>query len=126
MSDLINGGITITLGSYELQQISQYSPSWAFEEKETFENHDFTQVSIPKGRRFQLAVTANNLNTERKNALLNALFARVFDLVCPDYSGKVRVTGVSQPIKTASRFGVWYSVSFTLAAVGLEGSGGSL
>lgn len=126
MSDIINGGITITLGSYVLKQISQYSPSWGFEENETFENWDYSQITIPKGRRFQLSVTANNLNSERKNALMNALFERTFVIICPDYTGTVRVTNVSLPIKKATRFGTWYTVSFSVAAVGLEGSGGGL
>ena len=126
MSDIINGGITITLGTYELKQISQYSPSWNYEEKETFEGWDFSEVTVPKGRRFQLTVTANNLSPERKDALMKALFKRQFNIVCPDYTGIVRVTSVNLPIKTATRFGTWYTVSFSVAAVGLEGSGGSL
>ena len=126
MSDIINGGITITLGTYKLQQISQYSPSWSFEEKETFENWDFTQVSVPKGRRFNLSVTASNMNAERKNALMAVLFKRVFDIECPDYSGTVKITSVSLPIKKSTRFGTWWTVSFSVAAVGLEGSGGGL
>ena len=126
MPDIINGGITITLGTYVLQQISQYSPSWDYEEKDTFENWDYSQIIVPKGRRFKLSVTANNLSPERKDALMKALFARQFNIVCPDYTGIVRVTAVSLPIKTATRFGTWYTVSFSVAAVGLEGSGGSL
>lgn len=126
MSDIINGGITITLGTYVLQQMSQYSPSWTYEEKETFENWDFSEVAVPKGRRFQLSVTANNMSSERKDALMKALFARQFNLICPDYEGIVKVTSVSLPIKTATRFGTWYTVSFSVAAVGLVGSGGSL
>lgn len=126
MSDIINGGISITLGTYVLQQISQYSPSWTYEEKETFENWDFSEVAIPKGRRFKLNVTANNLNPERKAALMNALFERQFNLICPDYTGIVRVTSVSLPIKKATRFGTWYDVSFSVAAVALVSSGGGL
>ena len=126
MSDIINGGITITLGTYVLQQMSQYSPSWTYEEKEKFENWDFSDVDIPKGRRFQLSVTANNMSSERKDTLMKALFARQFNLICPDYEGIVKVTSVSLPIKTATRFGTWYTVSFSVAAVGLAGSGGSL
>lgn len=126
MSDIINGGITITLGTYVLQQMSQYSPSWTYEEKETFENWDFSEVTVPKGRRFQLSVTANNMSPERKDALMKALFVRQFNLICPDYEGVVKVTSVSLPIKTATRFGTWYTVSFSLAAVGLVDSGGSL
>lgn len=126
MSDIINGGITITLGTYVLQQVSQYSPSWTFEDKDGFENWDYTQINITKGRRFQLAVTANNLSPERKDALMKALFDRQFTIECPDYTGIVRVTSVNLPIKTATRFGTWYTVSFSVAAVGLVGSGGGL
>lgn len=126
MSDVVNGGISIKLGSYTLRQISQYSPSWAFEEKETFENWDYTQVTVPKGRRFQLSVTANNMSPERKDELMNALFARTFSLICPDYSGMVKVTSVGNPLKKAGRFGKWYTVSFSLAALELKDSGGSL
>lgn len=127
MSESVNGGITVKIDDFEIKQLNRYDVSWEYEEAERFENWDFTTVTVPKGYRFNLSLTANNLTPEKKTALMKKLFARVFTLDCPDFNGVVELTGsVGAPVKIANRFGTWYNVSFSVAAVSLDATGGSL
>jgi len=126
MSEVLNGGMIIKLDDYELKQISDYSPSWDFEEGDSFENWDFTTIHHDKGRRFMLSVTAKNLTIAKKDELLKVLYKRDINLECLDYIGAVRVTSLGLPVTSCNFFGTFYNVSFSVAAVGLTGSGGGL
>ena len=126
MSESLNGGMIIKLDDYELKQISDYSPSWGFENGDSFENWDFSTISIDIGRRFRLSVTARNLTIEKKDELLNVLYKRDISLECLDYKGAVRVTSLGLPVTSCNFFGTFYNVNFSVAAVGLTGSGGGL
>ncbi len=54
MSKHSNGGTTLYLGDYELTLLNGYTASWETETEDTFENWDYTEVEIVKGRRFSL------------------------------------------------------------------------
>lgn len=121
MSDVANGGISITLGDYVLPYISGYTARWEDEaDGNSFENWDFSRKDYVKGRRFYLDVTTSPISADKRNELLSALYKRTFKLICPDYEGTVRVSSVSAPLTAAGFLGEWYTVSFTAAAVALD------
>ncbi len=122
MSELTNGGISITLGNYVLPYISGYTARWEDEaDGNSFENWDFRRKEYIKGRRFYLDITTAPLDEDKCKELLSVLYQRTFKLTCPEYEGTVRVNGVSAPLAAAGFLGKWYTVSFTAAAVALEG-----
>lgn len=126
MSKILNGGIVIQLGQYTLETINGYSPSWTDEETEAFENWDFSTVTVYKGQRFSASVTANNLSADDKAALITALSPRIIDAEFPDFSGKVKISGVSAVLTQGNFYGERYTVTFSAAAVDLTPIGGGL
>ena len=126
MSKELNGGYSLKIGGEEWPLLNGYSPSWTEEEKENFENYDFTNITVYKGVRFSAAVKVNKLSEEDKGKLLALLAPRVVDMELPDYVGKVKVSGVAAELTSANHLGKWYDVSFNAAAVGLKPIGGGL
>lgn len=128
MSKIPNGGVPVAIGGFDIPQINAYSTAWTKEEAASFENWDFSDVTLYKGQRFSVSVTANNLTPEEKDGLISALSSRTVSLVCPDYSGTVKITGLNTKLSHANFYGKWYDVSFTAAAIELDelDSGGGL
>lgn len=126
MSKAYNGGITITLGDYELETINGYDAEWEDIEAENFENWDFSNVTEYKGRRFSCTVSAAKLSAEDKAALLTALSPRIIRMKCPDYEGMVKISNVSAELTNAKIFGERYTVNFSAAAVALVPVSGGL
>ena len=126
MYEKYNGGISLGIGSYTLRCISEYKPKWTQEIDKSFENWDFIIDETSKGRRFSADITTGNLSEEEVNKLINVLVDRVFTFSSPEYTGTVSVTSVPKTYKVANTSGKVFTCSFSVAAVGLEGSGGSL
>ena len=119
-----NGGISVKLGSYTLKCINSYEASWS-DETEEFENWDYSTVTLYKGRRFKLSVSAI-LEESGKDDLITALSAHTLNIVCPDYEGEVAINSVSAPIQSSNFMGTYYKISFSATATELSGSSGSL
>ena len=126
MRETYNGGITLGIGSYTLRCISEYKPKWTHEIDKSFENWDFTMVEEPKGRRFSADITTGYLNEEEMNKLIKILIGRTFTFSSTEFTGTVSVVNVPKTYKVANTSGKIFTCSFSVAAVGLEGSGGSL
>lgn len=126
MSKAFNGGYSLKINGTEWKLLSGYSPSWTEEEQENFENYDFTTVTAYKGIRFSAAFKVSKLSEDDKDALLTLLAPRTVSLECPDYTGTVKVSGVSAELTAANHLGKWYDVSFSAAAAALTPLGGGL
>ena len=126
MREKYNGGITLGIGSYTLRCISEYKPKWSHEILKTFENWDFSMVEEAKGRRFSADITTGLMDDEEIAKLINVLIGRTFKFTSPEYTGMVSVTKVPKTYKSANTAGIYCSCSFSVAAVSLESSGGSL
>ena len=119
MSKDFNGGYQITLGTTKWDLLNGYTPSWENEEKENFENYDFSTFTEYKGTRFSAAFKVGKLCEADKEALLRLLQPRIIQLTCPDYSGQVKISGVGAELISANSLGKWYTVSFTATATSL-------
>lgn len=126
MREIYNGGITLGIGDYTLKRISAYNPNWSHEIDTSFENWDFSMVEQSKGRRFSADITTGYLSDEEMNKLLKVLIGRTFTFTSPEYTGTVSVSKVPKTYKSANTAGIYCTCSFSVAAVSLEGSGGSL
>lgn len=126
MAEIYNGGISLGIGDYTLKVISSYEPKWVFETEGEFENWDFSTVEIVKGKRFSASVSTGVLPEAEANKLLTVLKKRTFTFKSPEFEGTVRVSDIPKKYNSANVYGVFCSVSFTVAAVSLEGTSGSL
>jgi hypothetical protein len=126
MREIYNGGITLGIGGYTLRSITSYVPKWSHEIDKSFENWDFSMVETAKGRRFSADITTGSLKKEEIDKLIKVLVGRVFTFTSPEYTGTVSVTSVPKTYRSANIAGVYCTCSFSVAAVSLDGTGGSL
>lgn len=124
MSKRHNGGITLTIGSgtsaVTIDVISSYDVQWVSED-ETFEQWDYSTNTIHKGDRFTATIGTGYMTASDMATLRSALLAHTFLFTCPEYPSGVQVnlTSLSQPLQSANFYGTYYSMQFSVAAVGL-------
>lgn len=128
MSDLYNGGISLGIGDFCLKHIGSYEPKWTheFDSGNSFENFDFETVSAYKGRRFSASITTTAIPKAEADELMKALYSHRFQFTSPEFSGLVEIQGGSKPYVSSTRYGTFCTVSFSVAAVSLVGTGGFL
>lgn len=124
MSDIYNGGITLNIGDYTLKKISSYDFSFELI-TDSFETYDYNLVTVPKGQRFKASVSTQLYPAEALK-LKNALFAREFHFVSPDFSGMVQLTAFNETLTGANFTGRTYNISFAVSAVAVTGGSGWL
>ena len=113
-----NGGYSLTIGSYTLEQIGEYSPSWSkvYDTQNSFEDHTGQEVKVFKGVKFSLKITTGQLAVTAYNSLVDELKNEDITISCPDFSGICNCNDVSCGLKQANSVGTRYTVSFTLTA----------
>ena len=126
MYEKYNGGITLGIGDYTLRCISAYAPKWTHEIDKSFENWDFSMEETSKGCRFSADITTGNLGEEDIDKLIKVLIGRAFPFASAEYTGMVRVAKVPKTYKVANTSGKVFACSFSVAAVSLDGTSGSL
>lgn len=130
-----NGGSIFTLiyqptigepVTFTMDTVSSYAPEWQWED-ETFENYDFSTVTLSKGRRFSCTLTTGLLDSTDLAGLRAVLIHRKLTFICPDYpSGiTVYVQSVSQPMAASNIYGTYSRITITLAAVSVDGGSAS-
>lgn len=113
-----NGGYQITIGSYTLQQIGEYAPSWEkiYDTENSFEDNTGQEVKIFKGVKFSLKVTTGQLTTTDYSLLIAELQNEEMSVVCPEFTGVCNCNDISCDLKQANSTGTRYKISFTLTA----------
>lgn len=128
-------GLYFNLNGYELRFISEYSPTWTpeYDSNSQFTNWDGTALGERyKGIRYSASITTSAMTEEDTDALITELQKIVIDFKSAprtglvEFEGKVKINDYrKQPvaITDADRF---YKVTFSIAAVALQDSSGSL
>lgn len=113
-----NGGYRVTIGSYALEQIGEYAPSWAkvYDTQNSFEDHTGQEMKVFKGVKFSLKITTGRLTAEAYNLLIAELQNEDITVSCFDFSGVCTCDDISCDLKQANSTGTRYKVSFTLTA----------
>ena len=116
--EMVNGGYTVTIGSYVLQHIGEYSPSWnkVYDIQNSFTDHAGNEVKVLKGLQFSLKITTGRLTAAAYNSLITALKDEDITVSCFDFSGVCTCDDISCDLKQANSTGTRYKVSFTLTA----------
>ena len=120
-----NGGYRVTIGSYALEQISEYAPSWAkvYDTQNSFEDHTGQEVKVFKGVKFSLKLTTGQLTLEAYNSLVAELQNEDITVSCPDFSGDCRCDDIPCNLVQANSTSTRYKLSFTLTAKEIIPSG---
>jgi len=120
-----NGGYTVTIGSYSLKHIGEYSPSWVkvYDTQNSFTDYAGNEVKILKGLQFSLKLTTGRLTATDYNTLVTALKDEDITVSCPDFSGECICDDIPGNLVQANSVGTRYKVSFTLTAKEIIPSG---
>ena len=123
--EITNGGYTVTIGSYALQHIGEYSPSWnkVYDTQNSFTDYAGNEVKILKGLQFSLKLTTGRLTATDYNTLVTALKDEDNTVSCPDFSGECICDDIPGNLVQANSAGTRYKVSFTLTAKEIIPSG---
>ena len=128
-------GIYLKLNDYELQYIQDYSPSWTpeYDNNHVFTNFDGTAISDTyKGTRYSASVTTGAMVEEDVDSLIDELKKVIIDFQSAprngnvEYTGKVKVNNYNKSVAAVTDKCRYYKVTFSVTAVALEDSSGSL
>ena len=123
---IVNGGYSVTIGSYTLQHIGGYNPSWqkVYDTQNSFTNYAGNEVKVLKGLQFSLKVTTGRLNATDFNSLITELKKDEISITCPEFSGTCICDDIPGDLVQANSLVSRYKVSFTLTAKEIIPSGG--
>lgn len=129
-------GLWFKINDYELRYIESYTPQWTpeYDSNNVFTNWDGTTISENyKGTRYSASITTSAMVEEEAKKLITELKKIVIeDYVSSPRSGEIEFTGkikISNYQKTPVAITDkcrYYKVSFSLSAVALLDSSGSL
>lgn len=128
-------GLYLKLNDYELQYIQEYSPSWTpeYNTDNQFVNYDGTAINDNyKGTRYSASVTTGAMVEEDVDKLIFELKKIIIDFMSAprngnvEYSGKVKVDNYNKSVAAVTDKCRYYKVTFSVTAVALEDSSGSL
>ena len=128
-------GIYLKINEYELRYIQDYSPSWTpeYNTDNQFVNYDGTAINDNyKGTRYSASVTTGAMVEEDVDSLIDELKKVIIDFQSAprngnvEYSGKVKINNYNKSVAAVTDKCRYYIVTFSLSAVALEDSSGSL
>ena len=128
-------GLYLKLNDYELQYIQEYSPLWTpeYNTDNQFVNYDGTAINDNyKGTRYSASVTTGAMVEEDVDSLIDELKKVIIDFQSAprngvvEFTGKVKVNNYNKSIAAITDKCRYYKVTFSVTAVALEDSSGSL
>ena len=128
-------GLYLKLNDYELQYIQEYSPLWTpeYNTDNQFVNYDGTAINDNyKGTRYSASVTTGAMVEEDVDKLIFELKKIIIDFMSAprngnvEYSGKVKVDNYNKSVAAVTDKCRYYKVTFSVTAVALVDSSGSL
>ena len=128
-------GIYLKINEYELRYIQDYSPSWTpeYNTDNQFVNYDGTAINDNyKGTRYSASVTTGAMVEKDVDSLIDELKKVIIDFQSAprngnvEYTGKVKVNNYNKSVAAVTDKCRYYKVTFSLTAVALEDSSGSL
>lgn len=123
--EVLNGGYSVTIGSFTLRLIGGYNVTWTneYDTENQFTDYKGDPVRILKGRRFSLEISTGRLTAEDKNALAEELKKETIAISCPDYEGNCYTDSIPSKLEQANFLGTRYSTKVTLTACELDKTG---
>ena len=119
--EIANGGRTVTVGTYTLDNITSYDVNVkkVYDDSFGFTAADGTDFKVFKGTKTSVRIKSGRLSPEKYTALKAVLDADSADVVCDDFDGECNVSDVSFQLDKDDFYGTFYYANFTLEQVGV-------
>ena len=119
--EIANGGRIVTVGGYELDNITDYNVNVkkVYDDSFSFTAADGKDFKVFKGTKTSVRIKSGRLSPEKYTALKAVLDADSADVVCDDFDGECTISDVSFPLDKDDFYGTFYYANFTVEQVGV-------
>lgn len=116
-----NGGRTVTVGGYVMDNITAYDVTVkkVYDDSFSFTAADGKDFKIFKGTKTSIRIKSGRLSPEKYSALKAVLDAGSAAVKCDDFDGECTISDVSFPLDKDDFYGTFYYANFTLEQVGV-------
>lgn len=119
--EVANGGRTITVGGYVMDNITAYDVTVkkVYDDSFSFTAADGKDFKVFKGTKISVRIKSGRLAPEKYSALKAVLDAGSAAVKCDDFDGECTISDVSFPLDKDDFYGTFYYANFTLEQVGV-------
>ena len=119
--EIANGGRTVTVGTYTLDNITDYNVNVkkVYDDSFSFTAADGKDFKVFKGTKISVRIKSGRLSPEKYTALKTVLDAGSASLKCDDFNGECNVSDVSFQLDKDDFYGTFYYANFTLEQSGV-------
>ena len=119
--EVANGGRTVTVGGYVMDNITAYDVTVkkVYDDSFSFTAADGKDFKVFKGTRTSVRIKSGRLAPEKYTALKAVLDAETAVVKCDDFDGECNVSDVSFQLDKDDFYGTFYYANFTLEQVGV-------
>ena len=119
--EIANGGRTVTIGTYVLDNITDYNVNVkkVYDDSFSFTAADGMDFKVFKGTKTSVRIKSGRLSAEKYSALKKVLDAGLASVKCDDFDGECNVSDVSFQLDKDDFYGTFYYANFTLEQVGV-------
>ena len=119
--EIANGGRSIIVGGYELDNITGYDVNVkkVYDDSFGFTAADGKDFKVFKGTKTSVRIKSGRLSPEKYTALKAVLDADSADVACDDFDGECTISDVSFPLDKDDFYGTFHYAEFTLTQVGV-------
>ena len=119
--EIANGGRSIIVGGYELDNITGYDVNVkkVYDDSFSFTAADGKDFKVFKGTKTSVRIKSGRLSPEKYTALKKVLDAGSAVVSCEDINGECTISDVSLPLDKDDFYGTFHYAEFTLTQVGV-------
>ena len=119
--EIANGGRVVTVGGYELDNITSYDVNVkkVYDDSFSFTSADGKDFKVFKGTKTSVRIKSGRLSPEKYAALKAVLDAETAVVSCEDLDGECKISDVSFPLDKDDFYGTFYYANFTVEQVGV-------
>ena len=119
--EIANGGRSIIVGGYELDNITDYNVNVkkVYDDSFSFTAADDKDFKVFKGTKTSVRIKSGRLAPEKYTALKAVLDAETAVVSCDDIHGECTISDVSLPLDKDDFYGTFHYAEFTLTQVGV-------
>ena len=119
--EIANGGRTVTIGGYVMDNITGYDVTVkkVYDDSFSFTAADGKDFKVFKGTKTSVRIKSGRLSPEKYSALKAVLDAETAVVKCDDLDGECNISDVSFPLDKDDFYGTFHYAEFTLEQVGV-------
>lgn len=119
--EIANGGRTVQVGGYVLDNITSYNVSVKniYDDSFSFTSADGKDFKVFKGTRTSVHIKSGRLTPEKYEVLKSTLSMGTASVHCDDLNEQCNISDVSFPLDKDDFYGTFHYAEFTLTQVGV-------